>query len=257
MSEVTNLKAKVKKYYKFSPSELKGLIISILIIAFIISFSEWGTGSEVSIGTGLLNFFNAILLVALTFIVRESAHRIGALQAGFRAEYKMWTWGLLVGLIFAFVSNGKLWFLLPGGIIIHHIAGHRIGWYRYGLNYFGVGVISLFAPISNILLVIIFKLINSSLNNPLINKLILLNIALAAWTMLPIPPLDGSRVFYGSRMLFAFSFITIIAAAALLYFIENVWLAIAGAILIGIIGWLLNYIFLESKLWQGPAARMK
>ena len=58
-------------------------------------------------------------------------------------------------------------------------------------------------------------------------------------------------------MLFAFSFISIISAAALLYFIENVWLAIAGALLIGIIGWLLYYIFLESKLWQGPAPKMK
>ena len=106
-------------------------------------------------------------------------------------------------------------------------------------------------------MVIIFKLINSSLNSPLINKLIVLNISLAIWTMLPIPPLDGSRVFYGSRMLFAFSFISIISAAALLYFIENVWLAIAGALLIGIIGWLLYYIFLESKLWQGPAPKMK
>jgi Zn-dependent protease len=259
MGELLNLKDKIKKYYKFSPSEINGLIISILVLAFIVSFREWGRGDQINLGLGLFNLFNAVLLVTLTMLVRESAHRIVALHIGLRAEYKMWTWGLLLGLVFAFISNGQIWMLLPGGILVHHMAGHRLGWFRYGLGYFPMGIISLFAPIANILLVIIFKIINHSINSPLIDKIIVLNIALAVWTMLPIPPMDGCRIFFASRLLYIFSFFSIIAASALLhpYFNINVWLAVIGAILIGVLGWLIYYLFLERFLWQGPAAKMK
>lgn len=254
MSEFVNLWDKIKRYYKFTPSELKGFIISILVIALIIGFDDGRANFSFY---WFINLFNCILLVTLTFIVRESAHKIGALQIGYRVEYKMWTWGLLLGFVFALVSRGKIWILLPGGFIVHHLAGHRLGWMRYGINYFAMGVVSLWAPISNIILVMIFKTINNFVHNPVIDKLILLNIALAIWTMLPIPPMDGSKIFYGSRLFYAFTFSSVIAAAILLYVDINVWLAIIGAILIGIICWLLYYIFLERFLWQGPAAGMK
>jgi len=38
MGEIVDLVAKIKKYYKFTPTELRGFVISILVIAFVISF---------------------------------------------------------------------------------------------------------------------------------------------------------------------------------------------------------------------------
>src|SRR3989338_8649503 len=111
---------KIKKYYKFNPSELRGFLISVIILSFIISFKEWGK-EEFSLIAGLFNWFNAALIVVLVFIVFTSAQRIAGLTIGYAAEYKMWTTGLLIGLLFAFVSKGKIWVLLPGGIIIHHL----------------------------------------------------------------------------------------------------------------------------------------
>jgi Zn-dependent protease len=257
MGEVVDLIDKVKKYYRFTPSELRGFIISILVVAFIISFREWGRGAEIDIGFGLINFLNALLVTALTFIVYNSAHRITALVAGFKAEYKMWTFGLLAGLVFAFVSNGRIWILLPGGILYHHLAGHRIGWFRHELNYFAMGVLSLWGPIACIFLAIFFKIIGIFTFNALIHKAVILNLALAVYAMLPIPPMPGSKVFYGSRMLFAFSFCAIVAAAILLAIDINVLLAIIGAFLIGVICWLLYYILLEKGWWQGPFPKMK
>lgn len=257
MGEIVDLIDKVKKYYKFTPTELRGFVISIFVFAFIISFREWGTGAEIDIGFGLINFLNALLVTSLTFIVYHSAHRITALAAGFKAEYKMWGYGLLAGLILVFISNGKVWLLLPGGILYHHLAGHRLGWFRYELNYFALGVLSLWGPIACLLLAIFFKIIGNFTFNALIDKAIILNLALAVYSMLPIPPLPGSKVFYGSRMLFAFSFCAIVAAAILLYLDINIWLAIIGAFLIGVICWLLYYILLEKGWWQGPFAKMK
>lgn len=252
MAEITDLKAKIKRYYKFSPAELRGIIISILVIAFIISFDEWGYGANINISVGLLNLGNAILITALTLLVRHSAQRIGALQIGFTAEYRMWTWGLLLGLVLAFVSNGNIWLLMPAGIVCHHLAGHRLGWFRYGINYYAVGIVALWGPLANVLLVIFFKIISTMIYNPLIEKAILLNIGMAIWTMLPIPPMDGSRVFFGSRLTYIFSLAFIIFACLLLYAKISIFVSIAGAFILGLIAWLLYYIYLERRLWGGP-----
>ena len=58
MGEITDLIDKIKRYYGFSPSEIRGLLVTIFVIAFIISFKEWGNGDEVDIGSGIFNLEN-------------------------------------------------------------------------------------------------------------------------------------------------------------------------------------------------------
>jgi len=68
MGEIVDLIDKIKKYYKFTSYELRGLIISILVVGFIISFKEWGRTSF-DFGIGVYNLFNAILIVALSILI--------------------------------------------------------------------------------------------------------------------------------------------------------------------------------------------
>ncbi|MCH7535358.1 MAG: hypothetical protein IH948_06370, partial [Bacteroidetes bacterium] len=70
---------------------------------------------------GLFNLFNAILIVALSLLVHISVQRIWALGTGYRLEWRMWSFGLLLGLILVFLTNGKFWLIVPGGFIVHHI----------------------------------------------------------------------------------------------------------------------------------------
>jgi Zn-dependent protease len=248
MGEIADLTDKIKKYYKFTPSEVANVFASILIIAFIISFNDWDPNS---VAVGLRNLFNASLVVTLTFLVHLSAQRITALQIGYRAEYKMFTFGLMFGLILVFLSRGKIWWIiLPGGIIVHHMAGHRLGWWRYGLNYFGQGFIALMGPVATMVLAAVFRMLNSLMPNPLLQKAVIFNVIFAICTMLPIPPLDGNRVYWGSRLTYVFGYCAIIGAGVLLLSRLPVWIVLLGAILIGIIGWLLYYIFFE-RLYRG------
>jgi len=251
MGEIVDLTDKIKRYFKFTPLEIRSLIIAILVIAFIISFSDWGYGEFFDIKVGLFNWFNAILIVALSFLVHISIQRIWSLSTGYRLEWKMWSFGLLFGLIMAFLSNGKLWFILPGGIIVHHMAGHRLGWFRYGINYWAIGLIAVSGTFATIILASIFKALSAVVVNSLIQKIIVFNIAYALYSLLPIPPLDGSRTLYGSRMLYAFSTSGIIAAAIFLILNVSVGLALISSFLIGVILWFLYYIFFEHKAWYG------
>ena len=251
MGNVVNLRDLVKRYYKFTDAELKGLIVSVLVISFIISFKEWGRG-EFNVLVGLFNWFNAALIVTLALLVFNAAQKISGLRLGYKVEYKMWLTGLLIGLLFVFVSRGKIWVLIPGGIMVHHIAGHRLGHWRYGLNYFQHGMIAIAGPVALISLAALFKVVNTFINTSLLQKTIFFCIMMAMYDVLPIPPLSGSRLFFGSRMTYAFMFFTIIGAGILLLLDINVLMAILGSIVIGIVCWLLYYSFFERKVWSGP-----
>ncbi len=249
MAEVVDLWDKLKRYYAFTPNEIKGLTIATLVTAFIISFNDWGKGNDVNISLGFFNFFIAILIVAVSFLIHISMQRVWSLGTGYRLEWKMWGFGLLLGLIFVFLSNGKFWLILPGGIIVYHLGGHRLGWFRYGINWWALGLIAVMGPLATMLLAVIFKAISGVFVNALIQKMITFNIVYAVYSLLPIPPLDGSKTFYGSRMLYAFSTAGLVAAAVMLTLNISVLLAVMSSLLIAIVLWILYYIFFEWKAW--------
>ncbi len=257
MAEITDIIDKTKRYYPFTPGEIRGLIITIAAIAFIISFTEWGDESGVNISLGLVNFGIALLIAGFSFLFHLSAQRITSLYAGLRSEYKPWTFGLIIGVIIAFLTNGKAWVILPGGIILHHLAGHRIGWWRYDIAYVTIGILSMWGSVASVFLAMALKLVNGFVHSPIIDKMILVNVAIAIYTMLPIPALNGGKMFYGSRMIYAFTASFVFAASALMLVPINPWLSIAASIIIAIIFWLMYYIYFERAAWQGPSANMK
>ena len=251
MGEIVDFKDKVSKYYKFTRSEIIGLAISIIVIAFIISFKNWGT-TAFNAASGLFNFFNAILIVALSVLVHDTGQRLWALSIGYRIEFKLWSFGVMIALVLAFVSNGSLWFVVPGGFLIHHLAGHRLGWFRYGINYFGQAMVALAGPLFSLTLLIFLKILNSFAPNPLIQKAIIFNAVYIITSMIPIPPLDGSKIYFGSRMLYAFVLPAIIIASIMMITNVPLFLALVLSFLVGIILWIVYYISFERKVWTGP-----
>jgi len=254
MAEIVDFLDKVKRYYKFTPSELRGLIISILVIAFIISFDEWGKESF-TFGIGLFNFFNALLIVALSVLVHDAGQRLWALAIGYRLEFRMWSFGLIVSLIITFLNNGRvkyLWIVLPGGFMIHHLAGHRLGWFRHGINYFGQAMVALAGPLFTFMLIILLRVISVFSSNPLISKAIIFNVVYTIINFLPIPPLDGSKIYFGSRMLYAFVVPAMIVAVILVVVNAPIFLSLVISFLVGTILWLTYYITFERKAWTGP-----
>jgi hypothetical protein len=243
MEEWHDIVDKTKRYSNLTPSELRNVIVTILVLAFIIAFREFN----------LINIVSSLIIVSLSILIHLLAQRITGLSIGYLTEYKIWSFGLLFAIIVAFVSNGVVWLLIPGGIIIHHLAGHRIGFARYGLNYLGIGMIALWGSVASIFLAIFFKIVYAVFPLAILHKAMIFNIALAVYTMLPIPPLNGSRLFFGSRMIYIFSIASIGGGAILLVTNIPVIFSIVGALLIGLVCWLLYYIFFEKYAWPGPS----
>ncbi len=250
---------KVKRYYRFTKHELTSVVIMILVAAFIVSFKGWGY-EHFDIAVGFRNFLKALLIMAAIILTHVSGQRIAALHAGFRAEHRIWWFGVMLGLILILVSNGNVWFLGFSGLFIHHLTVHRLGYFRYGTNTLAFSLSAMAGPLSVIFLGTLVKTIDlyilaglSFVNHALINEFFVLCWIYAAYNLLPIPPLDGSRIFFQSRMTYAFIFGSVVGYAVLVK-IFGVFSYIY-ALIIGAGFWLIYYISFEKDWWGGVVAR--
>jgi Zn-dependent protease len=244
---MVDLSHNVKKYFAFSKEELRALFIGILILSFIFSFDKWGV-DQFDFYYGLKNLFHAFLIVLLALLFQQSVQRIVGLAVGFKIEYRIWLYGLVIGLVLCVFSNGKLWFFAPGGIIAYHMAGHRLGSFRYGLNYWPLSMIAFAGSVSSIVLAVIFKLLLMiSPENVLLQQAMVFNLWLAVFTMLPIPPLNGSHVFFASRHFYIFAFGLLLGLAASLYFL-SVFMSLLLSVVLGGVIWFLYMYYVEATL---------
>ena len=192
--------------FRFTKNEIRDLIISFIVIAlgFTILYSN-GDYSHISI------VFPVVMIgVGVGFIFHELGHKFVAIHYGYYAEYELWPTGLLIALVSSFFG---FIFAAPGAVVI----------YSQGMEEKTNGIISIAGPIVNIILGLIFFLILGSLGDFIYTEtgaivyLICvlgtrINFFLAAFNLLPIPPLDGSKVMSWSVPVWLITF----AIAALL-----------------------------------------
>jgi len=236
---------KFKRYGKLERSEKIGLLLTIIVLGFIFSFREWGT-EKFDYSSGLWNFFIVTILVAIAFLVHEVAHRTIALWLGYKSTYKVWLVGLVAGLIVAFVSNGRLLFLATGGLLIAHLEIHRLGKGYYELNMKHLGWIAMSGPIANMIFAAILKGVHSFMPLPIIQKLMIINIWIALFDMLPIPPFNGSKTFFGSRFIYIFVVAALVGCALLLTLASGL-LSIIGALIIGALMAWIFFAYIDKR----------
>ena len=196
--------------FRFTGKEIRDLIISFIVIAlgFTILYSN-GDYSHIT-----LIFPIVMIGVGVGFIFHELGHKFVAMHYGYYAEYELWPTGLLIALASSFFG---FIFAAPGAVVI----------YSNGMEERTNGIISIAGPIVNIILGLIFFLILGSLGDFIYTEtgaivyLICvlgtrINFFLAAFNLLPIPPLDGSKVMSWSVPVWLITFA--IAAILVLFF---------------------------------------
>ena len=196
--------------FKFTSKEIRDLIISFIVIAlgFTILYSH-GDYSNITL------IFPVVMIgVGAGFIFHELGHKFVAMHYGYYAEYELWPTGLFVALISSFFG---FIFAAPGAVVI----------YSQGMDEKTNGLISIAGPLVNIALGLIFLFILQSLGDfiytdtgAMVYLICVLgtriNFFLAAFNLLPLPPLDGSKVLSWSVPIWAVTFA--IAAILALFF---------------------------------------
>ena len=165
---------------QFTKNEIRDLLISILVLALIFS------------GFNLELILVTIFIVVVVFLSHELSHKFVAQYYGCDAVYKMWPLGLFLGLITA---------LLPGGFVIAAPGAVNISTYKRGfafriahLTRKQLGIISLSGPLINIILAVSLLFLNFVYPLDLFSLTARVSFFLAFFNLLPIPPMDGSKI---------------------------------------------------------------
>jgi len=254
MNTFKDFLVKLRHYFRFSKEEIEACAISVLVLGFIVSFHEWGYGDKFDFSIGLLNWIKSIIIVGFILLAHIVAVKLKALYYGYRAEYKIWWYGIFIGLGLAFVTGSivkgnasVIWFLAPGGFFFHHMAQHRLGWFRYGVNMLETGWSLTYGVLSTVLLAIVFRLFLFVFpGSAFLYKAMVISLWFSFFMMLPIPPLSGSRIFFWSRLFYAFVFGVVIGVNLFLRFNINILWVMLISLVVGIIVWLLQLVGVEG-----------
>jgi len=163
--------------------EIRDLLISWLVLGFCFVLVLFHSLS-------LSGFIIALIALGAGFVCHELSHKFVAQKLGFQAEFRLWQTGLIIALICAFISMfspiGFL-FAAPGAVYILSYTSKRES-----------GLISLAGPSANIILALIFYAI-ARYGSGFVEVIgvygMVINLWLAAFNLLPIPPLDGRKIF--------------------------------------------------------------
>ncbi|MEM3127310.1 MAG: hypothetical protein QW331_04570 [Candidatus Woesearchaeota archaeon] len=238
---ISEWKLKAAIYATFNRDEIVGVLLSSVVFGFMFAFRDWNTVTEGVLGWGI-----SIIIVLLSLIVHEYAHKLSAISVGFKSTFKpswTWIWGTLAA---CFVTNGFLVAPINGTIELKLAGRQRLGHFRYGLNYWASGVVSFLGPFSNLLLAIIFKtLLLLSPDSIILQKALVINISMAIFNILPLPKVDGLLTFYSNLMFYVTMFFGVVLAGGLLLFLNPVYAILFSLITSFII--FLIYFYFEVK----------
>jgi Zn-dependent protease len=191
---------------QFAPGELRAILIAWIVLSAAISISYI---EGLFSGThGLTNIAAAFIATATAFIFHEMGHKFVAIGRGYVAHFQIWIWGIALTLLTAIAFQGAFIFGAPGAVYIAPAAA--AGYYGYGYYSTQSGrlsnpqrdelMISLAGPGVNLafavfFLALLFLAPAGSFLWTIASYGTGLNVGLGSFNMLPIPPIDGYKIF--------------------------------------------------------------
>jgi Zn-dependent protease len=190
---------------QFSRKEIVSIFVAWAVLSFAVSY-PYLIGNVTS-AYRLEIISGACIATATGFILHELGHKFVAIRRGYVAHFQIWTWGIVLALASALLTGGRFFFGAPGAVYI--VPGAAAGVFGYG--YYASNhsmsdpehenmIISAVGPVVNLGFALFFLALLLTNNASNFLSIIVffgfeLNAVLGSFNMLPIPPLDGYKVF--------------------------------------------------------------
>jgi len=182
----------------FSDKELRDLVIAIIALAVIFSFPNF-----------MDLFLLSLIIIFFSYVIHEMGHKFVAKRLGCVATFRIWPTGIFVGLmsmLFKLVGGGIV-FVAPGFVEIMPYSFGRWGFKVVRLTPKDFGLIALAGVGINVFFAVFFKMFPGGIFETLSDY----NGLLALFNLIPVPPLDGSKIFLWKMWLWLFLvFITVL-----------------------------------------------
>ncbi len=187
--------------FKFYSREILDITAALLVLIIALSMII-GTGSI----SNVLQFVPISALAVLTgFFLHELSHKYMAFKYGYPAAFQAWYVGLGIALFSAFVG---FLFAAPGAVMVYGYPSKREN-----------GIISAAGPSMN--LVLGFSLLATGLFLPhyafALWYVAYFNFFLALFNLLPIPPMDGTKIIPWNIGVYALLLVGSIIGVAIFY----------------------------------------
>jgi Zn-dependent protease len=178
------LKNRLQFSSMLSQNELRDLLISVLVLSFAFY------------NAFKIDFLTALAVITLVFVLHEMSHRYLARRYGCFAEYKMWTWGVILALLSSFAG---VIFAAPGAVYISPYCKGKFAFRVARLSKKDYGKISLAGPLTNLLVGAVSTILLLVYPVRTLSEISQITFSLAFFNLLPFFPLDGSKVFDWDR----------------------------------------------------------
>lgn len=200
---------------QFAPNEVRDILIAWAVLSIALVFQNFlDLVRGIAVSTDIEVLAASAIAAATGFIIHEMGHKFVAMGYGYIAHFRLWQAGLLLLLITAIVSSlsgGLFVFGAPGAVYITPAAaaGAYYGYGYYSTNYRQTNPkkenlwISVAGPGLNLLFALLFFGVLLAPSGGTFLLLVAryaftLNLGLGAFNMIPIPPLDGYKIFRGN-----------------------------------------------------------
>ncbi|MBU7047037.1 MAG: site-2 protease family protein [Theionarchaea archaeon] len=174
---------------EFSQREINDLLISWIVLSGAFALFRRGgipglLGRAGDLAQMPVYIGQMLVIVGTAFVLHELSHKYVAQKYGMWAEYQKWDWGLLMALFLS--ATGFFFIAAPGAVMIM-----ATGWLTPEIE----AKTSIAGPVTNITVGIVALLLRASVALPVfLTELAVINFFLAVFNLLPIPPMDGSKV---------------------------------------------------------------
>lgn len=235
--------------FRVEPGELKEILISVFAISLALAIAGGGLGIFLGYPDLLFLLYFLVVTVGMGFILHEMAHKFVAIYYGAHAQFRMWTSGLIMMLIFSVLG---FVFAAPGAVYIY-----TNPYERPRITKKENGIISLAGPATNLALMIMFLLLGvfapvefrpvkfdyeplSFVDHNIWFFGSWINFILTLFNLLPVFPLDGSKIFYWNKLVWGLSIVVLLAIGIL---VLPFWYVII------VLFWMLFIIFIIKFLF--------
>ncbi|MGC8496714.1 MAG: site-2 protease family protein [Thermoplasmata archaeon] len=164
----------------FTKKEVRDIIIATLVLTIAFKFAFNGIYNANAF-VFMIYLLISFLAVVTGFVGHEMMHKATAFRYNYYAEFIKWNTGLLIAF---FTSLFGIVFAAPGATTIY-------GYVDKDTN----GKISAAGPIYNIFVGILFLLVSLVSFLHFLIFVAVINFWLGFFNLLPIPPLDGSKIY--------------------------------------------------------------